>query len=314
MIRLRRCLARNANSAKFAASKELMSLLRASFLSVSHGFFAGSILWGSVFSGLAFLGLSLPVAAQSSQPEALQAVRAAVKAEMQADQADQSIWTYHDHDVVPGKDALYITVETRQGTLRRLIDLNGKPLSPEAVQAETERIDHYVHDSAAQAKGRKNDAHDNAQAAEMLKMLPEAFLWSKVSETPEFITLSYRPNPLFNPPNMQARVMSVMAGEMVIVRDGNRIRTLRGKLTTDVLIGYGFLAKMYQGGSFDVERRDVGGGHWQITRTNVHIGGHALLFKNIGQQEDEVKTDWKPSPDETLLGAEKTLDADAGKH
>ena len=189
-----------------------------------------------------------------------------------------------------------------------MIELNGHPLSPSAAAAETRRIDNYVHDPYAQARARKNSAHDDAQAAEMLKMLPDAFLWSKVSETPELITLSFRPNPDFNPPDMQSRVMSAMSGEMMIARDGNRIRTLRGQLSYNVLIGFGLLAKLYKGGTFDVERRQVGEGHWQITETHVHIGGHALLFRTIGQQEDDVKTDWKPSTDDTLQQAAHTLD------
>jgi hypothetical protein len=253
---------------------------------------------------------TLPLRAQSSQPEALQAVRAAVASEMAASQSDKSIWAYRDHDNVPGKDATYNAIETRQGELRRMIELNGHPLSPEAAQAETQRIDTYVHDASAQAKSRKNGAHDDAQAAEMLKMLPNAFIWTIASQNSEFITLSYKPNPNFDPPDMQARVMSIMGGEMVIARDGNRIRTLRGALTTDVLIGFGILGKLNQGGTFDVERRQVGGSnHWQITETHVHIGGHALLFKTIGQQEDEEKTDWKPSPAITLQEAAHILDA-----
>jgi hypothetical protein len=228
---------------------------------------------------------------------------------MEADHTDLSIWTYRDHDDVPGTDGTYRTIETRQGTLRRMIELNGRPLSPSATEAETQRIDSYVHDPSAQAKARKNGAHDDAQAAEMLKMLPEAFIWSTVSETPEFTTLSFRPNPNFDPPDMQARVMGAMRGEMVIARNGNRIRTLRGQLSYNILIGFGILAKLYKGGTFDVERRLVGDGHWQITETHVHIGGHALLLKTIGQQEDEVKTDWKPSGDSTLEEAARTLDA-----
>ncbi len=229
---------------------------------------------------------------------------------MQASHTDHSIWTYRDHDITPGQNATFTTIETRQGTLRRMIELNGEPLSRSAVQAETARIDNYVHDPYAQAKARKNGAHDDAQAAEMLKMLPDAFIWSIADKTPERITLHYQPNPDFDPPDMQARVMGAMSGEMVIARDGNRIRSLRGHLTHNVLIGFGLLAKLYAGGTFDVERRQVGGDHWQITETHVHIGGHALLFKTIGQQEDDVKTDWKPSPDDTLEEAARTLDAE----
>jgi hypothetical protein len=247
--------------------------------------------------------------AQGSQPEALQALRAAVRAEMEANDTDKTIWAYHDHDKTPDADGTYLTIETRQGTLRRLIALNGQPLSPGAAAAETQRIEDYVHDPAAQAKARKNSAHDGAQATELLKMLPDAFLWSTVSETPELITLSFRPNPAFSPPDMQSRVMGAMVGEMVIARNGNRIRTLRGQLSYNVLLGFGLLAKMFKGGTFDVERRLVGADHWQITETHVHIGGHALLFHSIGQQEDEVKTDWKPSVDDTLDEAARTLNA-----
>jgi hypothetical protein len=106
---------------------------------------------------------------------------------------------------------------------------------------------------------------------------------------------------------MEARVMGIMGGEMVIVREVNRIRTLKGRLTQDVRFGYGIFGKLDRGGTFDIERRMVGSGHWQITESHVHIGGKALLFKTIGQQSDEVKTDWKPSPAQTLQEAARVL-------
>ncbi len=247
--------------------------------------------------------------AQGSQPEALQALRTAMAAEIEANRTDKSIWMYRDSDKTSDKDALYDTVETRQGVLRRMIELDGRPLTDGAEEAETRRIDDYIHDTAAQQRARRNASHDDAQAAELLQMLPEAFIWTMTGQTPEFTTLKFAPNSRFNPPDMQSRVMGAMEGEVLIARDGNRIRTLRGELSTDVLIGWGILGKLNKGGTFDVERRLVGGGHWQITQTNVHIGGHALLFKNIGQQEDEQKTDWRPSSADTLEQAARILNA-----
>jgi hypothetical protein len=264
-----------------------------------RGYFAATVV-------LALLS-PLNVFAQESQPEAVEVVRQAVASELQFAQTDKSIWTYRDRDDSPEKRALYQTVETRQGSLRRLLELNGQTLSPQAAKAEDERILHYIHDDDAQAKARKNGAHDDAQAAEMLKMLPEAFLWTIASENAETITLHYTPNPGFQPPDMQSRVMCIMGGEMIVVRDGHRIRTLKGRLTQDVKFGYGLFGRLNQGGTFDIERRMVGEGHWQITESHVHIGGKALLFKTIGQQSDEVKTDWKPSPAETLEAAAHAL-------
>ena len=56
--------------------------------------------------------------------------RCGTVAEMEANRTDKTIWTYRDHDKTPEQDGTYLTIETRQGTLRRLIELNGQPLSP----------------------------------------------------------------------------------------------------------------------------------------------------------------------------------------
>jgi hypothetical protein len=272
-----------------------------------------SRLLGSLsFAALSFLFLSTsPLAAvpQGSDPSAVEDLRQAIKAELDANQTDKSIWVYRESNITPEKNAVYTTIETPQGTLRRLIELGGHPLSPDATANEARRIQNYLRDPSAQAKARRASEHDGAQAAELIKMLPDAFLWTKGGENGDLETLNFRPNPHFDPPDMQSRVMGVMAGQIIISKDGHRIRTLRGKLTDDILIGFGILGKINRGGTFDVERRVVGDGRWQITETHVHIGGHALLFHTIGQQEDDVKTEWKPSTAHTLQEAAQQLGA-----
>lgn len=249
------------------------------------------------------------VMGQASDPAAVQAVRAAVAAQLHANQTDHSTWTYRDHDITPGKNAVYSVVETPQGELKRMIQLNGRPVTADEEQAETDRIHAFVNSPYEQARARRAGAHDDAQSNEGLRMLPEAFLWTIAAQDGETITLNYRPNPDFDPPDMQSRVMGKMAGQMVIARNGNHIRTLKGRLTEDIAIGWGILGRLNAGGTFDIERRDVGGGHWQIVETHVHIGGRAVFFKTIGQQEDDEKTEWRPSGDQTLQAAERTLAA-----
>jgi hypothetical protein len=250
-----------------------------------------------------------PLQPQGSEQSALDEVRKAVSAELQANATDKSIWRYRESNITPEKNAVYLAIETTQGTLRRLIELDGHPLSPQAAETETRRIHNYVNDPAAQAKARHSADHDGAQAAELLKMLPDAFIWTRGADNGDLETLNFRPNPNFDPPDMQSRVLGIMAGELIVSKEGHRIHTLRGRLTENVLIGYGILGKLDRGGTFDVERRVVGDGLWQITETHVHIGGHALLFHTIGQQEDDVKTEWKPSTAHTLVEAEQQLNS-----
>lgn len=244
--------------------------------------------------------------AQASQPRAQQAIEAAVQSELSAADTDKSLWMYHGHDVSPGRDVSYRAVQTREGELKRITERWGHPLNPQASDEEMKQISEFVNDPAAQAKQRREGAHDDEQATALLKMLPRAYIWKVVSETSDTLTLAYSPNPAFDPPNMEARVMGTMAGQVVIAKNGNRMRTLRGRLTEDVKIAFGLIGRMNQGGTFDVERREIAPGIWQITETHVHIGGHAL-FKTIGQQEDEVKTDWKPSPARNFHEAEDLL-------
>jgi hypothetical protein len=235
--------------------------------------------------------------------DANQIVRDAVNSELRASHADQSVWMYRDESTEHGKRSTDNTVETPQGELSRLIELNGQKLSPEAEQKEVARIQHFLNDPGEQAKQRRDGEHDDAQAERFTRMLPEAFTWTVVSQQGDTTKLHYAPNPAFHAPNMEARVLAAMEGDMVVAHDSNRIQSLHGRLTHDVRFGGGILGKMDAGGTFSVERRPVAPGHWEITENHVHINGHALLFKTISQNADEVKTGWKPSPDKTLAEA-----------
>jgi hypothetical protein len=193
-----------------------------------------------------------------------------------------------------------LLVETPQGALKRKLEDHGRPLSPAERQADDQHIEAFLRDPGAQAKARKDANHDDDQATEMLKLLPKAFLWTVIGEQGDQITLGFKPDPAFQPRSLEAKVLAAMGGQVVIDRAQNRIATIRGSLLSDVKFGFGILGRLQQGGTFEVERREVAPHHWQMTASRVHIAGHALLFKTIGAEEDETHTDFKPSPYQTL--------------
>jgi hypothetical protein len=247
--------------------------------------------------------------AQGSDPRAKELIQSVVRSELASAERDKSVWTYRDHDQNAEKNAVYQVIETPQGSVRRMIEIDGHPVDSDKRESESERITDFVHDESAQAKQHKASQHDDAQARALTLMLPNAFIWTIKSDAGDLITLNFRPDPDFHAPDMESRVMSMMAGELAIVKSDNRIRTLRGTLTDDVRIGFGILGKLRKGGTFDIERREIAPHIWQITETRVHIEGRALLFKTIGQQEEEVKSDFKPSAAKTLEEAAKQLGA-----
>lgn len=233
----------------------------------------------------------------AQSPQAI--VQEAVNAELAAARADHSHWRYLRREAGGNE---FLEIETKDGAVSRHVKENGHVPSAETLRNDDAFNQRFLHDPAVRAKQRKDGEHDDKSATELLNEMPVAFSWKVESESPELINLSYTPNPNFSPPDMESRVMGGMTGTMVVSKEGHRIRTFKGRLEDDVTIGFGLLARLKAGSTFDIERRVVGEGYWEITETHVHINGHALFFKTIGTQEDEVKTDF------ALLPANITLE------
>ncbi len=237
--------------------------------------------------------------------------------EYKSDRTDHTPFIYRDHDITPDHDTLYAVVETPEGNLRRKLEDHGKPLTSEERAADDARIQALLKDTKLQKKLKRDAASDDDQADQLLRLLPTAFLWTIVSENGDLVTLSFKPDPKFQPDGMEAKVFADMAGEVVVSRSENRIRSMKGALVNDVKIFGGFIGHLNAGGTFQVEHREVAPHHWQLTELHVHIVGHILFnFKTIGSQEDEIKTDFRVSPAQNFAQAwdvMQTRSADAGE-
>jgi hypothetical protein len=227
-------------------------------------------------------------------------VQRAVDAELAANRNDHSLWRYNALEKLES-NSLYEVVDTSQGEVRRKIEQAGKPVSQAEQQVQSAKIQAFVKDTRAQAKQKRDGEHDDKSAEKMLNLLPRAFLWKVSGEDATEVKLHFVPNPAFSPPDIESRVLAAMEGDLIVDRAQHRITTIRGRLAYDVNIGFGLFGKLREGGTFNVERRQVAPGVWQITETHVHIEGRALLFKTIGQQTDEVKTGFQPVPPNTTL-------------
>lgn len=224
----------------------------------------------------------------------------AVEAELAANRDDHSLWRYRVVEKLEN-NSVYDSIDTSQGGLRRKIEQNGHALTPAEQQAQSAKIQAFVNDPRAQAKQKRDGQHDDESADKMLKLLPRAFFWKVAHQSGKEIVLHFVPNAGFNPPDNESRVLAAMEGDLVVDAQQHRIATIRGRLSHDVNIGFGILARLREGGTFDVERRQIGPNVWQITETHVHIDGRALLLKTIGEQTEEVKSGFQPIPPDTTL-------------
>ena len=255
------------------------------------GVFAAATSW--------MCGQGIAGSAATTGQDARQFVGKAVQTELSRDANDHSHWLYFEVDQKPEHPVKQWVADTSDGSLKRVVQLDGRNLSP---QEQQQRMDAFIHDTGARAKQRKSGAHDDDEAANMLRTLPKAFLWSYQGEQGENTLLHFKPDPSFIPPNMETKVFAAMEGDMAVNTKQMRIATLKGRLTHDVTFLGGLLGRMNEGGTFDVERRETGhDGVWQITESHIHVNGHVLLFKTISEQEDDVKTEFRQLPAQISL-------------
>ncbi|MFP5230478.1 MAG: hypothetical protein ACLGXA_22910 [Acidobacteriota bacterium] len=236
----------------------------------------------------------LTVYAQTAQ----EIVSTVVRNELNADANDHSRWMYRDAYKSPDKDIVKLVIETPQGNLSMVIEDHGRPPSAQTHQDDLNRIQQMVSDPALRARMKKAEQHDGQQARDMLNLLPKAFVWKIVDRSNGETKLSFHPDPNFSPDSMSGKVLAAMSGTMVVHEAHMRLKNLSGHLDHDVTYAWGLLGRINAGGTFQILREDVGEGSWQITGMHVHISGHALFFKTIGDQEDEVTTEYHPVPDD----------------
>jgi hypothetical protein len=246
--------------------------------------------------------------ASGSPQDARAFVHAVVANELAADANDHSRWMYRDENKIPGKQTVKIVIQTSQGDLSKMIEKDGHSLTPEQQKEEEDRMDAFVEDASVREKQKRDHQQDAEKASSLTKMLPDAFRWTFAEQNDAKTTLRFEPDSQFNPPTRESRVFAAMAGTMVVDTKQKRIQQLKGTLTRDVNFGYGLLGKLEKGGTFEIEREEIAPGVWVITTTHIHIHGHALIFKSIGEEQDEVTSQYHPTPPSlTLAAAAKML-------
>lgn len=191
-------------------------------------------------------------------------------------------------------------VETKDGDVARLISLEDKPLPPDREQAEQDRLNTLLAHPELQEHRRKREKEDSSRADEMIRLLPDAFIYHYEGMVPgpsgTCYRLTFKPNPGFDPPDREAQVYHGMVGELWIDQAQERMVKLDAHLIEDVDLGWGILGKLYKGGSILVEQADVGEHHWETTHMKLDLTGKALLFKSLSFQTTENASDFHPVP------------------
>jgi len=216
-------------------------------------------------------------------------------------QDDQSNWMYRLEKEQYGKKRVEEIIETREGSVSRLLSINDQPLTAKQQEEENHRVQELMTSRSARRKLKRDLEADTLQGRRLFKMLSDAFVFGYAGGDSNLIKLSFRPNPNFHPPSLEARVFHDMEGEMWVDRKQERLAAFNGHLNQDVKFGFGLLGHLDKGGHFEVIQAEVVPGHWDITSMNLEMTGKALLFKSIGVQKKENHRDFHQVSDDLPL-------------
>jgi hypothetical protein len=249
-------------------------------------------------------------ASQSGTPavDAQKIVREASWNELHAKSPGRS-FRYLQHKVDTKGSVVKEIVETKDGDVARLIEKDGKPLPPEDRQAEDDRLNQLLEHPEVQEHRHKKEQEDSSRGDEMVRMLPDAFLFTyegmvQAPSGPSY-RLSFKPNPAFTPPDREGEVYHGMVGELWVDQAQLRLAKIDAHLISDVNFGWGVLGRLYKGGSILVENSDVGLHHWETVHMKLQLQGKLLMMKSVDYSTTEDFSDFQVQPQE--LGYQEAI-------
>lgn len=228
-------------------------------------------------------------------------VKSVIYNELHPSPASDIHWKYRLEKETAGQQETREVVETRFGSLDRLLLIAGKPLTEIQASEEKARIWKFSHSAAEQQKADQSRRKDAEQCDALMKMIPDAFLFEYAGQNGNLAKVIFKPNPHFRPPSREGKVLQQMAGEMWVDTRMKRLAGITGQLMNEVRFGGGLLGHLEKGGQFEVKRAEMSPGDWETTEMNIDMHGKALLFKNISVQQKEIHSDFERLPADTSL-------------
>jgi hypothetical protein len=277
---------------------------------------------GSAAASLCALLLATFAAAQDganpllSQPPRAWAVDAANN-EVLVIQHPNAFLRYRYHTVDDKGDQTRDTIETPDGSVARLIERNGRPLTPAEDAAERSRLNSILQNPSAFARHIKREQDNKKMGVKLIREMPDAFLWTYTPGQPQLpghegnsgtlVVLDFKPNPKWSAPDIESEPLTGVEGRAWIDPQARTVAHLEATLTHAVNIGWGMVAHIYPGGTAKVDQVNAVGQRWIVRHIVEQLTIRALLVKTVNQRLQFDTSEYQPVKPMTFQEAIKIL-------
>ncbi len=192
-----------------------------------------------------------------------------------------------ESDTLLSEDKKFRVVPTGTGTLRLLLEENGRPVSSELHRRQLRDLEQALRwalEPAENKQKRRVEKFDkrSRDRAEMVDALRDAFLFTwqgrESSNGRSLVRLLLEPNPGFKPRSRNTEMFRHARAVVWIDEAAAQLVRVEAEIVTDISIGGGILGKIYRGGRFVLEQVQVADGVWFPVRYEYNFAGRKFLF------------------------------------
>jgi hypothetical protein len=216
----------------------------------------------------------------------------------------KTLWSYTAERHVSNHTFLEQVIETVDGPVRHLLAVDGHPPIPAQIKEEDDQHHELLRNPSGKRAIQKQRDDDDKTMEELLRIIPEAFVFEDRGKEGESARIAFHPNPAFKPKTYEQRILHALDGTVFIDLHEKRIARLSGSLGSRVEFGYGLIGHVKQGGTTEITRVHLSPGIWKTSAEKIDLDGRFVMLKTINKHQDESRTGFAPvAPNTTFAQA-----------
>jgi hypothetical protein len=192
-------------------------------------------------------------------------------------------------------------IETVDAPVRHLLAVDGAPPTPAQIKEENDRQQELLNDASRRHALQKQQDEDDKKMQDLLRIIPEAFVFDDQGPEGQSERIAFHPNPEFKPKTYEQRILHALEGIVLVDLRDKRIVRLSGSLQSRVEFGYGLIGHVEQGGTTDITRVHLSPGVWKTSAEKIDIYGRFVILKTINKHQDENRAGFEPVPPDTTF-------------
>ncbi|SFS21658.1 hypothetical protein SAMN05421771_4282 [Granulicella pectinivorans] len=224
---------------------------------------------------------------------------------------------YRMHVIDAKGDQLRDVIESKDGTVARLIERDGRALTEDEDKWEQQRLNDMIAAPDKYKRHVSGDVSGKKRAVELIKMLPDAMVFSYAPGQPQLpdfpgeqVVLDYKPNPGWHPPTTTSEALTGLAGRVWIDARTHHMVRMEGDIFQGVNLGWGMLAHIYPGGKLMLQQTPTQNDpntRWIFSHFTEQLTVRALMLKTFRENSRVSSEGYTPVPAMPYQEAIKTL-------